>query len=909
MQWQKPFQMYEHGVDAVDAVDDFDDADDVDEPWYSWRALASQGDEQEDENAFDTFDHRVYLDVKTVYAGFEWGTKSPGEWLDLEAMKVHPACLSGLVALTRDESKLSLSLGAPMDNLKVRVCTLSGRLVREMDFVSSILGSNVKLFDVGWVGDDCLVLASPSGLVHAHHLGHCSYTPLSMGAACEREGLAEMRTSSAGIFFRTKANRFGAVLVADSSNSGKGDRTQFQGPVDLDMDILAKTTKLAGKGSSKSSVPDPPIVHCFEVVQLSHSSVSTELPHAVELVVAVDSDLIRVDGRGCFRLCASLGPFTRVCPSPNGLRVAALVGSTDFIIVADMSGALKARIDLAPHGVSAMDLRHMAWCGSDAVVACFEGCEDMLVAPVDGPSDSSAPASEVTPTWVNVGIVLAMSSEVDGVHILGRDRVQLCRLVPDAVKRVLGPGSTSPGALLLDSRDSMGREDLRAAADLLDVIDQLAVRQAAADCLEAAGWYSTGGARALPPGHIGHQERLLRAGIYGEVFGKIEKTSNRGYRATDVTSLGRALRIMNALHEPDVGMPLTLVQYGVLGLGAVIDRLCRMGHFLLALRICESMEHEHGRERVLLNWAKRKISLAPVSTEDEELLRELRAAFEQTSGGKNNSKNSSKDLRKNVQVPAVTVSWSAIAEHALECGRPQLAATLIEMEPSLKNQVSILLRLGRNEAAMKKAKADGDGDSVYAVLRDRDVRDGIVDHDPAEVMHAHYASMLAANPSNGSAVSYLSSPPLSASSSAPTTPSALLGVSTKDKFLSSARAAAERLDQLQKKIESKSGRQGFVGLSVVETMKRCHDYGLDSDVARLVKEFKVSERQSALVELDCLAARRDWVAMGRMATKLQSKSTGIVIGTRRQTVVATSEILELAAAAGASESDLLKIGG
>ena len=174
MQWQKPFQMYEHGVDAVDAVDDFDDADDVDEPWYSWRALASQGDEQEDENAFDTFDHRVYLDVKTVYAGFEWGTKSPGEWLDLEAMKVHPACLSGLVALTRDESKLSLSLGAPMDNLKVRVCTLSGRLVREMDFVSSILGSNVKLFDVGWVGDDCLVLASPSGLVHAHHLGHCS---------------------------------------------------------------------------------------------------------------------------------------------------------------------------------------------------------------------------------------------------------------------------------------------------------------------------------------------------------------------------------------------------------------------------------------------------------------------------------------------------------------------------------------------------------------------------------------------------------------------------------------------------------------------------------------------------------------------------------------------------------------
>lgn len=386
---------------------------------------------------------------------------------------------------------------------------------------------------------------------------------------------------------------------------------------------------------------------------------------------------------------------------------------------------------------------------------------------------------------------------------------------------------------------------------------------------------------------------------------------------------------MNAVLEPDVGMPLSLVQYGALGLRAVVDRLCRTGRFLLALRICESMEreYEHGRERVLLAWAKRKISSAPVSTDDDELLRELRGAGakceknNERKGDTNNDKNGPRRQRPDrrpgtaTSASALAPSWSAIAEHALECGRPQLAATLIEMEPSLKKQVSILLRLGRTDAAMKKAKADGDGDSIWAVLRHRDVRNGVggvggVDHvnasatnndrDPAEMMRDHYASCSSTLPSSPAAS--VPSSPFSLSPFSSSSPSSL--PRSKDKFLLSARAASDRLVQLQKKIESSSGRQGFVGLSVVETLKRCHEYGLVSDVARLVKEFKVSERHAIIVELSSLVERRDWVAIGRLARKLQSKGTGLVAVGARRPVVTTAEIIELAEAGGATETDL-----
>lgn len=865
-------------------IDDVDDV--VDEPWYSWRPLVhvvDEGDDvlgphEPDMGSFDSFDS--FVAIETLYAGFAWAQR-PG--LDhhvgvtsLDAMKVHPAGGgAGLVALTRDNDKVSLSLcGAHTQSetgiQKVQVCTLSGRLVREIDFVSSTLGSSAKLLGVGWVGDDCLVLASSTGLVHAHHMAHSSYTVLSLGESCEREGLAEMRTSPDGIFFRTSANRFGALLVDGrlGGTDGEQGNTRFQGPIDLDWDIIEASKALKVTKSSKCAGS----VHCFEAVP------SAEGGSAIELIVALDEGLARVDRRGSFRPLASGGPFLRVCPSPDAQYFAAVAATSDCLMVIDGSGASKARVDLGTHGVSSLDLVCLAWCGSEAVVACFEGHEDVLVAHVNGKGKTGKTGTDVT--WADVGTVHAMSSEIDGVYLLGQSRVQLCRIVPEVVKRVIGPGSTSPGALLHDSRNLVDHDDVRAATELLNVLEGGKIHEATADCLEAAGWC------IMQPGF---QESLLRAGIYGHAFGSGPQRGDRGIeeRRKVIADLARSMRVLNALLQPEYGMPLTLLQYRAAGLLAVVDRLCGRGHFRLALRISESMGHEneHGAlaqrlvERVLLAWAKRKISSAALSIDDNELLVEIRASIDlQDQADRWLTTKKPKENKELERRHHRAVSWSRIAEHALECGRPRLAADLIEMEPSLKNQVSILLRLGRVDLAMNKAKADGDGDSIWEVLRARGRSGGteITDSassDPSKILGAYYASL---------APSPLPDP-------------------SEDKFLVSARAAAARLVRLQKKLESSSGRQGFLGLSVVETIRRCYDYGLDSDASGIVKEFRVSERHAVLIQVAGLIDRRDWVALCQLVNKLHGKSSGLVMGTRRP-VVSRTEVVEMAVAAGASES-------
>jgi hypothetical protein len=127
--------------------------------------------------------------------------------------------------------------------------------------------------------------------------------------------------------------------------------------------------------------------------------------------------------------------------------------------------------------------------------------------------------------------------------------------------------------------------------------------------------------------------------------------------------------------------------------------------------------------------------------------------------------------------------------------------------------------------------------------------------------------------------------------------------------LESARAAAARLERLQRKLESSSGRQGFLGLSVLETIRRCYDLGFDSDASSIVKEFRVSERQAVMVQVAGHVDRRDWVALGQLVNKLQGKSSGLVVGTRRPVLsrAEVTRLTELAMAAGASEGELRQL--
>ena len=56
------------------------------------------------------------------------------------------------------------------------------------------------------------------------------------------------------------------------------------------------------------------------------------------------------------------------------------------------------------------------------------------------------------------------------------------------------------------------------------------------------------------------------------------------------------------------------------------------------------------------------------------------------------------------------VSYSEIANRAIECGRVELAIRLLDFEPKAAEQVPLLMKMKRDELALSKAIESGDTD-------------------------------------------------------------------------------------------------------------------------------------------------------------------------------------------------------
>lgn len=121
--------------------------------------------------------------------------------------------------------------------------------------------------------------------------------------------------------------------------------------------------------------------------------------------------------------------------------------------------------------------------------------------------------------------------------------------------QVLRPGSTSPGTQLLDARELLDSGAPRADKALRLLADRLPA--AVSQCIEAAG-------ADLSPAR---QKALLRAAAYGRAF--VQPTDLQPHCAYDVAV---KLRLLNALREGAVGIPMTMAQLDVMGLPAVVAK-------------------------------------------------------------------------------------------------------------------------------------------------------------------------------------------------------------------------------------------------------------------------------------------------------------------------------------------------
>ncbi|NXH18219.1 VPS16 protein, partial [Bucco capensis] len=267
--------------------------------------------------------------------------------------------------------------------------------------------------------------------------------------------------------------------------------------------------------------------------------------------------------------------------------------------------------------------------------------------------------------------------ELDGVRILCRTSHEFLHEIPEASQEIFKIASMAPGALLLEAQKEYEKESQKADEYLREIKDQKLLPEAVSQCIEAAGYEH----------EPDTQKSLLRAASFGKCF--IDKFPPESF-----VHMCQDLRVLNAIRDYQIGIPLTFTQYKRLTIEVLLDRLVLRRLYPLAIRICEylRLSEIQGVSRILAHWACYKVQQKDKS--DEEVAQAINQKLGDTPG----------------------ISYSEIAARAYDCGRTQLAIKLLEYEPRSGEQVPLLLKMRWSKLALSKAIESGDTDLVYTVV-------------------------------------------------------------------------------------------------------------------------------------------------------------------------------------------------
>ncbi|MBA0549106.1 hypothetical protein Golob_020161, partial [Gossypium lobatum] len=378
----------------------------------------------------------------------------------------------------------------------------------------------------------------------------------------------------------------------------------------------------------------------------------------VEVLVGVGDGILIVDEDGVQRVDgeAVQGPVQKMVVSWDG-KYLAIFTHDGRILVTDINfkGVL-----LEYNCESALPPEQLAWCGLDSVLLYWDDTPLLMVGP------------RGDPVHYFYDEPLLLIPECDGVRILSNTSLEFLQRVPDSTVSIFKIGSTSPAALLYDALDHFDRRSAKADENLRLI--QSSLPEAVEACIDAAGHEFD----------VSRQRTLLRAASYGQAFCST-------FQRDRIQEMCKTLRVLNAVRDPDIGIPLSINQYKLLTPSVLIARLINAHRHLLALRISEYVGMN--QEVVIMHWACSKIT-ASLAIPDATLLEILLDKLKLCRG----------------------ISYAAVAAHADKNGRRKLAAMLIEHEPRSSKQVPLLLSIGEEDTALMKATESGDSDLVYLVL-------------------------------------------------------------------------------------------------------------------------------------------------------------------------------------------------
>lgn len=828
----------------------------------------------------------AYFSKKEIYQ-LDWD----GSRISTSQLRLVPGNQGGLIAAFRDDSKVVLYVG-PAAGPNIRIFSAAGKSIGTLEWKPQY----GHIIETGWTPEEKFIIVADNGLVH--HRGppfqpRGSLTRMdssSLGLACEEGGIINASISGNSIAALTSTNALWTIEDIKTPRS-----IEFPTPC-------------------PAGVP----VHALVAIPPSISASGT-----LEVLVAVEQGIVAVDADVALPTSINEGPLLRLAVSPCGKYVAGFseddcvhIWTSDFIsrigsvMVAQMETDRPGNDnnreysdndseggyggDGGPQGPPEV----FCWCGSDGVVMAWEDTADILLLSVSTKAwhwwENIVSVETTTTTGGGGGISNtrsgsisppAMVTEVDGVRLITKHGHYLIRRIPDALVSVLEIGSTSPAALLYDARRLYESGDARATAELLDIVQSGNLVNAVQTCIEAA-------ATELDPAK---QVILMRAASYGRAFLALQdgSTTDTTCHSTVIIDGKRALRvaqklrIVNALLSETVGIPLTMAQLDSMGTPLLLQKLVGRRHYLLALKIAEATGE--GSDTVLTTWACDKITTAAATAggmSDEELLSILQEKL----------------------ATQPRVKYSSIAAHAQNVGRPRLAALLLDHETHVHQLVPLLLQLGEDERALKRALEYGDMDLVADVLqmiRRKDQRQGgrsgsgrlwflLAQYKPAAVAafvryHHHHHS---GESSSSDVVVQMYNALHMYDDLAEhhfkkaTDPNASMMMITKEvqlakdaytkagaEFVFEASAVSQytRLRELQRELEQTSQREGLVGLSVADTIRQCIKLGLKDQAQKVGREFKVPEKHFTVLSIETHAAMKDWQMLQHMAGKVDRR--------------------------------------
>lgn len=486
--------------------------------------------------------------------------------------------------------------------------------------------------------------------------------------------------------------------------------------------------------------------------------------------------------------------------------------------------------------------RQMAWCRrpksqQPSVVIMWD--RYLLVAGV---------CKETIPYHLEDDAVLV--PELDGVRIINATHHELLQEVPAACEEIFKIASMAPGALLLEAHKEYEKESQKADEYLREIKEQNLLGEAVRQCVEAAGHEH----------EPETQKSLLRAASFGKCF-----LSN--FPPEPFVNMCRDLRVLNAVRDYTVGIPLTQAQFKQITVQVLIDRLVYRKLYPLAIEICRYLKtpEYQGVSRVLKHWACCKVQQKEEA--DEVIARTISLKLGDAAG----------------------ISYSEIANKAYECGRTELAIKLLEYEPRSGEQVPLLLRMKRSQLALSKAIESGDTDLVYTVvtylknemnrgdffmtLRNQPValslyrqfckhqeqdtlKDLFNQDDDHQELGNFYVKASYKEKRLDARLSLLQSAVDEYNKA-------------KNEFAAKATEEEMRLLRFQRKLEDDKG-ECLLGFSVHDTLSMLLSIGLNKQAEQLYKDFKVPDKRYWWLKLTALSEKKDWEELEKFAKSKKS---------------------------------------